>query len=186
MICIPLIDVQVYQVEILTQGCQGSCQVNRFSSRSRYMAVERKDVRQLTAPLLRTTVYPLYEMAYGSMECIRERRVRRIRGDIKNIVSGLRRQQECEGIMDYISSNLHSWMSANPLTQCALCLRSCRENLISLLPHRQAAHVSTLNWIEISYLCSFVAHSASTTASCRHTWLWFECSCRGLRDVNKS
>ncbi len=72
------------------------------------MAVETKDVRQLTAPLLRTTVYPLYEMAYGSMECTRERRVRRIRGDIKNIVSGLRRQQECVGIMDYISSNLHS------------------------------------------------------------------------------
>lgn len=72
------------------------------------MAFECRDVRQLTAPLPGTTVYPVYVTAYGSIECTREQRERRIRGDIKNIVSGQRRQQECEGIMDYISSNLHS------------------------------------------------------------------------------
>lgn len=46
-----LLQLDLYGSPILTQCCQGSCQVNRFSIRSRCMAVEWRDVRQWAAPL---------------------------------------------------------------------------------------------------------------------------------------
>lgn len=121
------------------QGCWASCQVNKFSNRSRYMTVDLRNH-------IYDTISPLSDSIWSSehnTECW---------GALINIITGL--WQEYERIMDYISTNLHSWMSTNPLTPFGLRLKSRWKNLISL-PAR--CHIKVLHWIEISYLCFLCA-----------------------------